>query len=596
MERSLPLSFLEWHTDAAHRRYYQQHLKHLLMEGYPCAYNALKQATHWWTAASLSIESVPRFLWSEDSKVIHIDGKPLRVKKFTEAIQKAEERARTLLYGRVFRGRKHAALEARLDRLLNPLVPDTAVQDMPQNAKPAYSFLDDPCNDFASVRGWLLGELADEFATLSDDGRPLFSTVEIKIWMADCFAFLKVRTRPWGSGGGVAHFGQAFLVAMHTSYGGPARLKELMGMLYRNARFNTRGLFIHDCLLMLVCSYRKGSSQGFDRGVIARFCSPGVTRMAVLFLVLARPLQERFAAVLFQDDAVKRARFRFFFFVADNGEQITAEQFSLTFRDSFALNTGLDVRPRDYRQFQKVCVVHYNPGAEVEEVEDDDPDRNEDGTLTASDAQMGHTHNVGLARYAVLASMPSGCAPERMSRYFSASVWWHNFADIGRHNTPSLAGKMPRELTKTVELGPQTILELASVRGPRAFFFMFFLSFFVHARDPDADAPLGTDGPRHDRAKLERFGAGSGARDPGRHGPRLGRGRPPRGSVQGRRCSGGEERVRDAHARRRVPPCGAGRGPRLCRARPGDRQARGAALVRAGGDTANDPAPAPPLF
>lgn len=173
-----------------------QNLKAFFFEGYASPFNALRQDMHVWSAAALGIEGIPRFLWSADSLVVYLDGYPMPIAALVAGVQESEREATKLFYQLVLRGRKHAALEKKLTKLLDPTNTKEHLHDSARKLEPNYCFLTDPANQalFKDCDDWLTDQLASEFTQQSDNGEVLYSSFAVRAWMRDCTRFLTVRS------------------------------------------------------------------------------------------------------------------------------------------------------------------------------------------------------------------------------------------------------------------------------------------------------------------------------------------------------------------------------------------------------------------
>jgi hypothetical protein len=83
----------------------------------------------------------------------------------------------------------------------------------------------------------------------------------------------------------------SIIIAMHLTYGQPARASELSSLLYTNHKDAPRNLFWTLQTMMLVTHYHKSRSMLQSNKVVVRFFPAELAQLVKTYLTYVRPME-----------------------------------------------------------------------------------------------------------------------------------------------------------------------------------------------------------------------------------------------------------------------------------------------------------------
>jgi hypothetical protein len=259
-------------------------------EGYNTPFNALLGITKLAMTILGDNPSLPRIVWeSETFDELTIDGKTVSLDGLRRLVQFCLERCERSLTT-VLCGMQIA--EAVVNR---------PVFDNHWNTNAGYSFITDPRNGFHHAKKALVQHIMSSSVQrnryCSHCAPRLMNTYATLIlndlYVSDRFfkegTWDKKHVEGWLKS--TATFSNWLIVAMHLTYGQPARGTELCSLLYSNSSHGQRHLFWARGTMMLVTQYDKSRSLTQRNKLIARFFASQVARLMKLYLLYVRPME-----------------------------------------------------------------------------------------------------------------------------------------------------------------------------------------------------------------------------------------------------------------------------------------------------------------
>lgn len=149
------------------------------------------------------------------------------------------------------------------------------LQDVPEQTRPGFSFVQDPRNGLKFHREWLINRVTRTPALrlrLADvrEGRLIWRSLDVARYL-----------------GQVGDFLERMLLLIHLTGGLPARAPEIIGLRHCNEERN-RSIMVHDGSVMILTSYHKMQYAVGSR-LIARFLPEAVGDLLVEYLAVVQP-------------------------------------------------------------------------------------------------------------------------------------------------------------------------------------------------------------------------------------------------------------------------------------------------------------------
>ena len=321
------------------------------------------------------------------------------------------ERTRELLFdGLMFRNDSVIGAEAL------PRIPWPRLRDNPVEIQRGWNFIQDERNAWGvdHCTKWLwcqIGknpQIQEEFVQFHGDGSQ-WNRPGVDRYM-----------------GQIVEFREKLLVLMHFIDGQLARALEILSVRHCNTtRGEHRNVYIENGLIVFVTRGHKGYSMKGDVKVIHRYLPREVGGLAVYYLLLVLPFQQRLELAVWKKEEVSA-----FLWPADpQGRQFTSERMRKCMKRETEAGMGVGLTIQMYREISIAMSrrwVRKQDAFRMDE-EDEDGDWNEDDSHAIADEQAGHTSHVAGMIYARGVMERSGEVASKRQRFREASESWHEF-------------------------------------------------------------------------------------------------------------------------------------------------------------------------
>ncbi|KAK7178083.1 hypothetical protein PSPO01_15863 [Paraphaeosphaeria sporulosa] len=225
----------------------------------------------------------------------------------------------------------------------------------------------------------------------------------------------------------VVAFREKLIVLMHMTGGQPARGPEIMSIRHSNTvKGGHRNVFIEDGKVVFVTRYHKGYQVSGDVKIIHRYLPREVGELAVYYLWLVLPFQQRMEALVWEKEAMSSHMWP-----ADpNGRKWTTDRMREALKRETSVGLGQPLTIPAYREIAIGISRRFLRGSTAFQQEEGDESEawNEENTAgLIADLQAGHTAHVAGMVYARGIMEQAGAVADRRQQFRASSTDWHRF-------------------------------------------------------------------------------------------------------------------------------------------------------------------------
>jgi hypothetical protein len=242
-----------------------------IKEGQYTAFNSLRQVMHLASAIAYSTSGMPQIEWlDDDHNKASINGKAVELDDIKNFVHNRAEAVKTVLEKEVLLGHDFEDFGYTSAKIM----------DVFRNPRIGYSFIDSEDNGFVKFKDELMEELLNDplvkqqFVKRVRGGRVEWNKDGCKTWLNATRKFLETLS-----------------VAIHISYGQPARAEELATVMIKNQRYGLRGIYWSRGRVLIVIGYNKTRSGNGKDKLIGRYLPKEVGDLLVKYLSLVRPME-----------------------------------------------------------------------------------------------------------------------------------------------------------------------------------------------------------------------------------------------------------------------------------------------------------------
>jgi superfamily II DNA helicase RecQ len=356
-------------------------------EGQYTPFNSIRQVLHLASAIAYSTSGMPQIEWlDDDHNRASINGKAVELDDIKNFVQDRVKAAKTVLENEILLG--HDVKEFGYT--------SAKIVDVSRNPRIGYSFIDSEDNDFVKSKDKLMEKLLDDPLT-----KPQFvkrvrgGRVE---WNKDgCLRWLKT----------TQSFLEKMSVAIHITYGQPARAEELATVMIKNQLNGMRGIYWSRGKVLIVIGYNKTRSMNGKDKLIARFLPDEVGVLLVKYLALVRPM-EAFIAEQIECDGFENYEKMLF---TDYNRIWDGRRLSEIFMREMNKWGPASMGFQEYRQLANLWMKKHLKEVKLEE--------------DVRDHQSGHNSETADTRYGITSEDMDKLTSEKLLQFFYASQQWH---------------------------------------------------------------------------------------------------------------------------------------------------------------------------
>ena len=208
-----------------------------IKEGQYTAFNSIRQVLHLASAIAYGMSGMPQIEWLDDDHIkASINGKAVELDDIKRFTFNRVEAAKTLLEKEILFGHEFEKFGRT----------DAKTVDILQNTKIGYSFIDSKDNGFVTFKDKLMEKLLND---------PLIKGQFIKRVRGRRIEWNKDGCKRWLNA--TRGFLEKRAVAIHITYGQPARAEELATVKIKNQLNEMRGIYWSRGKVMIVIGYNK---------------------------------------------------------------------------------------------------------------------------------------------------------------------------------------------------------------------------------------------------------------------------------------------------------------------------------------------------
>jgi len=240
-------------------------------EGRYTAFNSIRQVLHLASAIAYGTSGMPQIEWlDDDHNKASINGKAVELDDIKEFVHDRIEAAKAVLEKEILLSHEFEEFGYTSAKII----------DILRNTQIGYSFIDSGDNGFVKFQDKLMETLLNDrliksqFVKIIRDGRIEWNKDGCKRWLKATRSFLEKMT-----------------MAIHISYGQPARAEELATVMIKNQLNGMRGIYWSRGRLMIIIGYNKTRSTNGKDKLIARYLPVEVGDLLVKYLALVRPVE-----------------------------------------------------------------------------------------------------------------------------------------------------------------------------------------------------------------------------------------------------------------------------------------------------------------
>ncbi|KIK52403.1 hypothetical protein GYMLUDRAFT_967365 [Collybiopsis luxurians FD-317 M1] len=399
---------------------FQTEVGRWISESEACIFNSLRQNMHFLSTIAFNEQGVSRFVWSHDRKILGVDGFPIHIPSFVEALTSTVSVV-TEQIAKLFRGCNFLDI---LDRIDQSMVPDETgrprwFMDKINCDDMRYSFLEEDGNGLREFRPRLIRYLVNHSKLFKRaGGRLILDRKHSQQWFSELDDIVR---------------GLYYLIV--TTWGGGARGTEMVDLLYANHPQNgRRQAFFINGLFTIVTEYSKTQSIKGTGETTARTPAYQVTRLLILVIGVAYYAAGYIGCYLGMEK-YECSRYFYELFVC-SGHSMKSTHFSNTLGEFNIITTGIDLRLTDFRQFM-ACLLISSTSSSFVDLEDEDPQ--------VVDAHRSFNHSVMTGRAHYGREQVAGAislAPDAVARMQEVSLRWQAFLRLIH---PVILSKMQSE-------------------------------------------------------------------------------------------------------------------------------------------------------
>ncbi|KIK53051.1 hypothetical protein GYMLUDRAFT_63923 [Collybiopsis luxurians FD-317 M1] len=383
-------------------RTYEQLVQRFLIDGQKTLFTILRQYMKLLSSLAYAQQGLPKFSWNVERTVITIDGQPLAVDTFVNAIHKTLSNVTSQVH-QLFRGCPYEDILKHID---DAMIPDHKFAnqwfiDRPDESRSRYSFLEESRNGLSDLRPRLLNHLCEDPQLFSRG--PSGEAIARKGAIFEWFSLLDRIVE-----------GLYYLIV--TTWGGGCRGKEMQHLLYANYPKYHRNIYIINGFLTIVTEYSKTQSIMGHGNVVARTPSYALNRLLVLVLDQAYWAAGTIGCFIGME---KQHCQRYFYEVfVQSGTSMKAQKFAEVLGKFNSAGFGLGLKLSEFRQLM-ACMLISATSTSFLNPNDEDPN------VIAAHESFGHSLEVGRTHYGLdTVAGATRLAPDAVARMQKICFKW----------------------------------------------------------------------------------------------------------------------------------------------------------------------------
>lgn len=376
-----------WMMETTTEKQAWKQLGKYVKEGRYTAFNSIRQVMHLASAIAYGTSGMPQIEWLDDEhNRASINGKAVELNDIQNFVQDRVEAAKTVLEKEILLGHDFEEFGFTSAKTVDVL----------RNTKIGYSFIDSEDNGFIKFTDKLMKKLLDDplskpqFVKRVRGGRIEWNKDGCKRWLKTTRAFLEKMS-----------------VAIHITYGQPARAEELATVMIKNQVYGMRGIYWSRGRVLIVIGYNKTRSTNGKDKLIGRYLPKEVGDLLVKYLTLVRPM-EAFIAEQIECDGFENYEKMLF---TDYGRIWDRRRLSEIFMREMNEWGPASMGFQEYRQLANLWMKKHLKEVKLEE--------------DVRDHQSGHNSETAETRYGITSEDMDKLTPEKLLQFFYASQQWH---------------------------------------------------------------------------------------------------------------------------------------------------------------------------
>jgi len=358
-----------------------------IKEGRYTAFNSIRQVLHLASAIAYGTSGMPQIEWLDDNhNRASINGKAVELVDIQDFVFDRLEAAKTILEKEVLLGHEFEEFGYTSAKIV----------DILRNTRIDYSFIDSSDNGFVKFKDKLMETLLND---------PLIKSQFIKAVRGGRIEWNKDGCKRWLKAS--RSFLEKLAVAIHITYGQPARAEELATVMIKNQLNGMRGIYWSRGRIVIIIGYNKTRSTNGKDKLIARYLPKEVGDLLVKYLTLVRPM-EAFIAEQIECDGFENYEKMLFtdYERVWDGKRLS-EIFMREMNDHGPASMGF----QEYRQIATLWMREHLKKLKLE--------------ADLLDEQAGHNSETAEARYAITSEDMDKLTSEKLLAFFYVSEQWH---------------------------------------------------------------------------------------------------------------------------------------------------------------------------